>query len=63
MADGVDLVLGERHGHVLVLTMNRPEPTLSDAAAGLEREKSRGLRGSPEQVKCFRAATKKVTGR
>ena len=37
--------------------------TLSDAATALEHEKNRGLRGSPEQVKCFRAATKKVTGR
>ena len=37
--------------------------TLSDAASDLEREKNRGLRGSPEQVKCFRDATKKVTGR
>ena len=37
--------------------------TLSDAAADLEQEKSRRLRGSPEQVARFRAATKEVTGR
>jgi len=37
--------------------------TLSDAASDLEHEKNRELRGSPEQVERFRAATKKVTGR
>ncbi len=37
--------------------------TLSDAASDLEHEKNQGLRGSPEQVERFRAATKKVTGR
>jgi enoyl-CoA hydratase/carnithine racemase len=37
--------------------------TLSDAARALELEANRELRGSPEQVSRFRAATQRVTGR
>lgn len=37
--------------------------TLSDAAQTLENETNRRLRGSPEQLERFRAATKNVTGR
>ena len=37
--------------------------SLSDAARALESEVNRTLRGSPEQVARFRAATQRVTGR
>jgi enoyl-CoA hydratase/carnithine racemase len=37
--------------------------TLSDTARQLEAEANRALRGSPEQVERFRAATRRVTGR